>query len=70
MSGGGVFGPLLEIVPALGRAIGSVIGTVIGGAIAATQGDPELPTPPDRQSQGADFASVEELKRRGIIDER
>jgi len=67
---GGIFGPLIQVVLMLGQALGYLIGSIIGGIISLFQKEPELPEPPERHSREADFADHEELKRRGIIDER
>jgi hypothetical protein len=63
----GVFSVIFQLAHLTGQAVGTGIGWTIRKAL---ERDPEPPPPRERKSGEADFVSHDELKRRGIIDER
>jgi hypothetical protein len=62
----GISKALFQFAYALGHGTGTIIGT---GLSALGSSEPKKP-PQERQYGEAEFVSQDELKRRGIIDER
>lgn len=62
-----IFGPLFQLTHAAGRAVGTGIAYTLTKAF---EEEPKPPAPRERQPNEADFVSDDELKRRGIVDER